>query len=63
MAPESGNPPSENIPEFSAFEEEMADVVIRVIDASDGKGWRLGEAIAAKMAFNNGRGYRHGKVF
>lgn len=59
----NGNPPLEHIPEFSAVEEEMADVVIRVMDAAEGKGWWLGEAIAAKTAFNSGRAYRHGKAF
>lgn len=44
-----GNPSSEHIPEFTAVEEEMADVVIRVLDAAAGKGWRLGEVLAAKI--------------
>ena len=58
-----GNPPSEHIPEFTAVEEEMADLLIRVMDACAGRGWRLGKALVAKIEFNNGRAYRHGKNF
>lgn len=58
-----GNPPSEHIPEFSAIEEEMADVVIRVMDLCEGRGWRLGEALLAKHAYNLTRPFRHNKAF
>jgi len=58
-----GNPPSEHIPEFNAAEEEMADLVIRVMDTCQARGWRLGEAIVRKMEFNEGRPYKHGKKF
>ena len=58
-----GNPPSDHIPEFTAVEEEMADLLIRVMDAAAGKGWRLGEALVAKIEFNRGREWRHGKGF
>jgi len=58
-----GNPPSEHIPDFSAVEEELADVVIRIADHSHAMGYRLGEAIVAKMEFNSGRPYKHGKMF
>lgn len=54
------NPPSEHIPEFTAIEEEMADVVIRSMDTAHVKGYRLAEAIVAKLQYNTGRGYRHG---
>ncbi|HAR39064.1 MAG TPA: hypothetical protein DCS09_11110 [Porphyromonadaceae bacterium] len=58
------NPPSEHIPEFSGAEEEAADVVIRLMDMSQRRGWRLAEAIVAKMRFNAGREYKHGgKLF
>lgn len=55
-----GNPPSDHIPEFSGTEEEMADVVIRIMDYSAKRGLRLGEAIIAKLHFNYNRGFRHG---
>ncbi|MCK5611122.1 hypothetical protein KAR91_55125 [Candidatus Pacearchaeota archaeon] len=55
-----GNPPSNHIPEFSGIEEEFADVVIRIMDMQIAKGWRIGEAIAAKIAFNRNRPYKHG---
>jgi NTP pyrophosphatase (non-canonical NTP hydrolase) len=55
-----GNPPSEHIPEFSAAEEEVADVVIRLLDMSKKHGWRIAEAIVAKAEFNRGREHKHG---
>jgi NTP pyrophosphatase (non-canonical NTP hydrolase) len=55
-----GNPPSGHIPEFSGIEEEMADVVIRVMDFCEGRSFRLAEAIEAKIAFNSTRAYKHG---
>ena len=59
-----GNGPSDHIPEFSGAEEEMADVIIRVLDMSAARGWRIGEAIIEKMRFNDRRAFRHGgKVF
>lgn len=56
----AGNPPSEHIPEFSAVEEEMADVVIRVIDHCHARKHRLAEAVLAKMEFNESRPPKHG---
>ena len=58
-----GNPPSDHIPEFTAAEEELADCVIRLMDQFYARGWRVPEAIIAKMAFNAGRAYKHGKRF
>lgn len=55
-----GNPPSEHIPEFSGIEEEFADVIIRIMDTCYQAGWNLPGAILAKMAFNEGRAYKHG---
>lgn len=54
------NPPSEHIPEFSAIEEELADVVIRIMDTCEHEGYRLTEAILAKCAYNKTRPFRHG---
>ena len=58
-----GNPPSEHIPDFSGEEEEAADVIIRICDMAQKRGWRLGEAIVHKMRFNQTRPYKHGKKF
>ena len=55
-----GNPPSEHIGEFSAVEEELADVVIRIMDTAMARGWKVAEAIVAKIEFNRGREYMHG---
>ena len=55
-----GNPPSDHIPEFSAAEEEMADVLIRIADMAWEKKWRVAEAVEAKRVFNAGRAHKHG---
>lgn len=55
-----GNQPSDHIPAFSGVEEELADTVIRIMDWCGHKGYRLGEAIVAKMAFNATRPQMHG---
>lgn len=55
-----GNPESRKIPGYSHVEEEMADVVIRIMDFAGLHGLDLGGAIEAKMAMNEGRSYRHG---
>jgi len=39
---------------------EMADVIIRVLDFCHEKGIDIEQAIAAKMAYNRTRPYRHG---
>jgi NTP pyrophosphatase (non-canonical NTP hydrolase) len=59
-----GNPPDDHIPEFSGVEAELADVVIRAMDYCQHRGFRLGQAIIAKAAFNAGRPHKHGgKLF
>lgn len=55
-----GNPPSDHIPDFSAVEEEFADVIIRIMDHAAARGYRVGEALEAKIAFNRTRSRRHG---
>lgn len=54
---------SEHIPSFSAVEEEFADVIIRVLGYARGRGWRVPEALLAKMEFNLTRPHKHGKKF
>lgn len=58
-----GNPPDDHIPDFSGAEAELADVVIRAMDVAETNGWRLAEAIEAKMIYNANRPYKHGKKF
>lgn len=50
-------------PHYLNIEVEMADVVIRVMDYCEQKGYRLGEAIIAKHKFNLTRPFKHGKKF
>lgn len=54
---------SEHIPEYTALEEEIADTVIRLLDFAGYNKLRLGDAIKAKLIFNQGREYKHGKQF
>ena len=54
---------SDKIPEFSQVEEEMADVVIRVLDYCKGRKIRLIEAMQAKHRYNKNRERMHGKKF
>ena len=42
------------------FREELADVIIRVLDCATGLGLDMGEAVRLKMAANRKRSYRHG---
>lgn len=55
--------PSEKIPAFSETEEELADVVIRIMDFQKAYGYRVQEALLAKMAYNKTRPPKHGKKF
>jgi NTP pyrophosphatase (non-canonical NTP hydrolase) len=55
-----GNPPSDHIPAFSSVEEEFADVIIRIMDHAAARGYRVGEAVEAKLPFNRTRPARHG---
>lgn len=54
------NPPSDHIPSFCGVEEELADVVIRIMDYARARGLHVAEAIEAKMEFNASRPYKHG---
>jgi NTP pyrophosphatase (non-canonical NTP hydrolase) len=57
------DPPSDHIPDFTGAEEELADVVVRIMDLAEGMGWRVAEALVAKMKFNETRERLHGKEF
>ena len=54
---------SKKIQGFSEFEEELADIVIRVMDLAHHEGCQLGDAIIAKHEYNKKRTYRHGKSY
>lgn len=49
-----------HVPEVPAFDEELADVVIRTLELADTLGIDLERAVESKLRFNLGRGYRHG---
>lgn len=58
-----GNPPDDKVPEFTGVEAELADAIIRICDLAKGKGWRVFEAMEAKMQYNTTRARLHGKEF
>lgn len=62
-AVQRGNKPDPKVPEFSAAEVEAADVLIILMDLAHSNGWRVAQAVEAKMKFNNTRPYMHGKEF
>jgi len=47
----------------SSFEDELADIMIRVMDMAAFKGIDLEAHIAAKMRYNSLRPYKHGKAY
>ena len=51
---------SEHIPEFSGIEEELADVVIRIMDYAQQRGLNIADAIIEKIKFNSTREHKHG---
>jgi NTP pyrophosphatase (non-canonical NTP hydrolase) len=55
----------EHFPETikDTFEDELADIVIRVMDIAAYKGINLEMHIAAKMRYNSLRPYKHGKKY
>lgn len=56
----AGNPPDDKVGEYSGVEVELGDVIIRLMDISKARGWRVAEAIEAKRAYNKGRERMHG---
>lgn len=57
------NPADDKISSFSAAEAELADVIIRIMDYAEAKGFDVASAIVAKHNFNCTRPYKHGKNF
>lgn len=50
----------DHLPEFLMIECELADALIRIFDHAAKYGYRLPEALVAKMAYNQGRPHLHG---
>ena len=60
----TNNPQSEKIPNFTLLEEELADVVLRIMNFGGQLGLNIPEAILAKDEYNDNRPYKHGgKLF
>ena len=55
-----GNKKSKKVPQISHLEEELADVVIRIMDFAEARGLNLGIAILLKHKYNCDRPYMHG---
>ena len=47
----------------SRISEELADVVIRVLDLAEALGYDMQDAITRKCLYNRTRAYKHGKQF
>jgi len=56
----NGNIESDKIKGFTELEEELADVLIRVMDYCSFKKMRLSQALLEKMEYNKTRPYKHG---
>ena len=54
-----GNPKSDHI-DMSGAEEELADVLIRVMDIAYTREFNVAKAFFMKLAYNKTRSYRHG---
>jgi NTP pyrophosphatase (non-canonical NTP hydrolase) len=59
-----GNPPSDKIGDagFNQVEEELADTIIRIAHFAAQRNYRVAEALIAKLAYNEKRPYKHGKL-
>lgn len=50
----------DHLPQFKMIECELADAIIRILDHAAAYGYRLGEAVVAKMEYNSKRAHKHG---
>lgn len=56
-----GNPPSKKCgPSYSSVEEELADVIIRIMDYAQYADLNIAGAMLSKMEYNVDREYKHG---
>ena len=56
----NGNGPDDHITQHLGVSAELADVVIRIMDYSEARGYKVAEAIIAKNAYNKTRPVKHG---
>ena len=56
----NGNPPDDKIPQFTGAEAELADVIIRVMDYAEARGFNVAQALVAKVEYNKTRPRMHG---
>ena len=56
----NGNPPDDKIPNYSGVEAELADVIIRVMDYAEARGYDVARALVAKVEYNKTRPRMHG---
>jgi len=54
------NPQSDHILNFTIVEEELADVIIRIMDFAAQRKYKVAEALMEKINFNKSREYKHG---
>lgn len=55
--------PDKHLSQYSNFDVELADIIIRTLDLAAKRGVPIGQIIADKVAFNRGRHVMHGKKF
>lgn len=58
----NGNQVDEHVPTFNNVEVELGDAIIRIMDLAARRGYRVPEALIAKMEFNKSRPHKHGKT-
>jgi NTP pyrophosphatase (non-canonical NTP hydrolase) len=59
----NGDTPSDKLEDYLAYEEELADIIIRCLDLAGYLEADLDSAINAKLEYNRTRPYKHGKKF
>jgi hypothetical protein len=55
-----GDHADEHCPDFTNAEIELADVIIRIMDMAERRGYRIGKAVIAKHKYNRTRPFKHG---
>lgn len=53
----------DHLPQYHGRWAELADAVIRILDVCGAHGVPIGTIIKAKVEYNKGRAYRHGKKY